>query len=45
MERKFERNIEFVFVLWPSDDTYIKALPAQVAVDHNQKRFDNECSG
>ena len=27
-----------------SDDTYMKALPAHVAVDHNHKRFDNECS-
>ena len=27
-----------------SDDTYMKALPAHVAVDHNHKHFDNKCS-
>ena len=27
-----------------SDDTYMKALPAHVAVDYNHKCFDNKCS-
>ena len=27
-----------------SDDTYMKALPAHIAVDQNHKRFDIKCS-
>ena len=43
----YVKNIIYYFLVHDcetSEDTYMKAFPVHVAVDHNHNRFDNEFS-